>query len=566
MAESLRILILEDRPVDAELVQFELREAGMAFISRVVMTEQEYLQALQDFSPDLILSDYDLPRYNGALALAEARKRCPNTPFILVTGAVGEDRAIEILTQGAKDYVLKSRLEQRLVPAVRRALAEAEERGARRKAEEELREAHRTLEERVETRTAELQAEIAARKKMEEALRESEERFRSLFQSVPSVAVQSYGPDGVTQYWNRASEHLYGYPAQEAIGRNLRDLIIPPELHGDFSRDVRMMAETGQPIPAAEMSLMRKDGSSVAVFSSHAIVQIPGRAPELLCVAIDITDRKRAEQEMTILAEIGRAIGSTLEIDEVYERVAAEIRKLIPFDSLIVNLSDPPQEMLYVAYVAGLDIPGRRAGQSFPVRGTIAEKVIRTRRGAFVQSEHPAPLLDEFPSLIVSVQAGMRSIMCVPLISRDEAIGSLIMRSRKPGAYTEQDLRLAEKIGMQIAGAIANAQLFSDLSKTERSLRESEERLRSVIDHTQAGYFFIDRAGFYQRVNSAWLRMHGYDSADEVIGRHFSLTQPEMDMEAARQQAQVAGRRDCLFTGSGINYVLLLTCRSRQCA
>ena len=149
MDESLRILILEDNPADAELAQFELKEAGLVFTAKTVNTEEDFVRELQAFSPDLILSDYDLPQYNGALALAEARKRCPDTPFILVTGAVSEDRAIEILTQGAKDYVLKSRLQQRLAPAVRRVIAEAREQKARKKAEEELREAHRTLENRL---------------------------------------------------------------------------------------------------------------------------------------------------------------------------------------------------------------------------------------------------------------------------------------------------------------------------------------------------------------------------------------------------------------------------------
>jgi DNA-binding NtrC family response regulator len=183
MAESLRILILEDNPADAELIQFELQEAGFVFTSKVVTTEEDFVRELQKFSADLILSDYDLPQYNGALALAEARRRCPDTPFILVTGAVSEDRAIEILTQGAKDYVLKSRLEQRLGPAVKRALAEAEEHKERKKAEAELREAHRTLEERVKVRTAELEAEIAARKKMDDDLRLSEERQRLVLQA-----------------------------------------------------------------------------------------------------------------------------------------------------------------------------------------------------------------------------------------------------------------------------------------------------------------------------------------------------------------------------------------------
>jgi PAS domain S-box-containing protein len=158
VTEPLRVLILEDNPSDAELIQFELQEAGIVFTAKVVMTEESFVRELQAFSPDLILSDYDLPKYTGALALAEAKRRCPDTPFILVTGAVTEDRAIDILTQGAKDYVLKNRLQQRLAPAVRRALAEAEEHRARKQAEAELREAHRTLESLVESRTVELQA------------------------------------------------------------------------------------------------------------------------------------------------------------------------------------------------------------------------------------------------------------------------------------------------------------------------------------------------------------------------------------------------------------------------
>ncbi len=177
----MRILLLEDNPADAELIEFELREFLSDFDLKWVKTEEDFFKELHESPPDLILSDYDLPRCNGALALADARRLCPDVPFILVTGAVSEDRAIEILTSGAKDYVLKSRLRQRLVPAAQRALAEAEEHRARKQAEAELREAHRTLEERVKLRTAELEAEMAARSKMEEALCESEERYRELF-------------------------------------------------------------------------------------------------------------------------------------------------------------------------------------------------------------------------------------------------------------------------------------------------------------------------------------------------------------------------------------------------
>ncbi len=137
--------------------------------------------------------------------------------------------------------------------------------------------------------------DIGERKRAEKALQESEERFRKLFEQVPSVAVQGYDMNGKTIYWNAASESLYGYSAREAVGKNLTDLIIPPEIRGYVESDMRSMAETGIPIPAGELSLMRKDGSRVSVFSSHVILQKPGGAPELFCLDVDLTSRKQAE-------------------------------------------------------------------------------------------------------------------------------------------------------------------------------------------------------------------------------------------------------------------------------
>jgi len=137
--------------------------------------------------------------------------------------------------------------------------------------------------------------DVTAQTRAEAALRASEERFRDLLQNVSTVAVQGYRLDGTTSYWNRASELLYGYTSQEAIGHNLLDLIIPAEMQDGVRQAMRHMAETGQPIPASELSLRRKDGSRVAVFSSHSIVQLPGQPAELFCIDIDLTERKQAE-------------------------------------------------------------------------------------------------------------------------------------------------------------------------------------------------------------------------------------------------------------------------------
>jgi two-component system, sensor histidine kinase and response regulator len=115
--------MLEDRTSDAALINFELTEAGLNFTQLWVVNEEEFLLALEEFSPDLILADYDLPQYNGALALAEAKKRSPEVPFILITGALDKDpkRIGEILARGASDYVLKDHLDQ-LAPAIHCAL------------------------------------------------------------------------------------------------------------------------------------------------------------------------------------------------------------------------------------------------------------------------------------------------------------------------------------------------------------------------------------------------------------------------------------------------------------
>ncbi len=131
------------------------------------------------------------------------------------------------------------------------------------------------------------------RKRAEETLKASEERFRKVLQDIPSLAVQGYRPDGTIQYWNHASEQLYGYSSEEAIGRNLLDLIIPPELRQDVSQAMKRMAETGEAIPASELSLMHKDGSRIEVFSSHTIVEIPGRDQELFCIDIDQRETKK---------------------------------------------------------------------------------------------------------------------------------------------------------------------------------------------------------------------------------------------------------------------------------
>lgn len=136
--------MLEDDQADAELTKYALRKGGLSFSLERVDSKREYLQALTENPPSLILSDYSLPGFNGHDALLLSLEKCPETPFIFVTGTMGEEVAIETLRSGATDYVLKTRL-SRLVPAVSRALRESRERAEHRRAEEQLRESHEQL-------------------------------------------------------------------------------------------------------------------------------------------------------------------------------------------------------------------------------------------------------------------------------------------------------------------------------------------------------------------------------------------------------------------------------------
>jgi diguanylate cyclase (GGDEF)-like protein/PAS domain S-box-containing protein len=236
--------------------------------------------------------------------------------------------------------------------------------------------------------------------------------------------------------------------------------------------------------------------------------------------------------ETAIIAEIGRLIGSTIEIDEVYERFAVEAGKLIHFDRLAINLCRLHENRLTVAYVFGADIPLRNYGDSTEMEGTLSEAVMHGRTSMLIQPDNNvesiAKIVRQIPELAMTFQVGLRSLLSVPLIYRDEAVGVLHFRTTRQNAYTERDIHLAERIGRQIAGAITNARLFAELRKTDIALRESEVRYRALVERAAVGVAEISmKTGRFLTVNQRLCEILGR-AEEEMLQTTFpSITHPE---------------------------------------
>src|SRR3972149_4407195 len=286
MDKEFHILMLEDNPTDAELAERELRKAKLAFSLKRVETEEDFLKELKNLAPDLILSDYKLPSYDGLSALAAARENCPVVPFIFISGEIGEELAIETLKGGATDYVLKHRL-SRVVPAVNRALREAEERAERRQAEE--------------------------------SLRVSEERYRALYEDNPSTYF-TVDTKGTVLSVNQFGAVQLGYTTKELIGQ--------PVLHVCYEDDKKAVLEQlsvclrnpGQ-LFQWEFRKVCKNGSILWVReSARAIPDVVG-SPVVFIVCEDITDRKQAEEKIKLYTERLQNLSSQLiKVQEIERR------------------------------------------------------------------------------------------------------------------------------------------------------------------------------------------------------------------------------------------------------
>ena len=373
MKQRLRLLHLEDDPRDAELIESLLEQEGLACDLVRVKSQAEFEQAVVQGDFDLILSDFSLPQYDGLAALALVRKLRPHIPFILVSGTVGEDGAIDSLKSGATDYVLKTRL-IRLGPAVRRALKEAELIAERKKVEELFQKILENLEDLISV--VDLRGRrvfcspsyryicddpkaLIGADAFEEIVAEDRERIRRIFIQTSSTGQAQRAEyrivvkDGVIRhmesqasvmrdeehrianvllvsrditqrkqaeerireqaalldkaqdaiclndlsqqilYWNKSAERLYGWTAEEAVGKNANELLLPGDLDHPL-KALRELIRRGE--WKGELYQADRAGRELIVESRWTLMRDErGQPKSILVINTDVTEKKQTE-------------------------------------------------------------------------------------------------------------------------------------------------------------------------------------------------------------------------------------------------------------------------------
>ena len=327
MNNPVLILYLEDDSRDAELVRDNLEQAGLACELRVASDRAEYEAALAQTRFDLILSDYKLPSFDGMAALALARAKQPEVPFILISGTLGEEQAVDCMLRGATDYLLKQRLD-RLVPAVLRALAEAEERRKRREAEE--------------------------------SVRASEVQYRRLFEAAQDGILILDAESGMVVDVNPFLVELLGFSRAAFLGKRVWEL----GCFKDIAANQDHFAELQQKdyIRYEDKPLEAADGRRIEVEFVSNVYPVDHKKV-MQCNIRDITERKKAEQRLrrlrTELEQSNRDLQRrNQEIQAFYHTLSHELKTpltsarefvSIVMDGLAGPLNDTQLEYLGIA-------------------------------------------------------------------------------------------------------------------------------------------------------------------------------------------------------------------------
>src|SRR6267142_2573703 len=439
IAPTIRILLAEDVAADAELELRELKRAGLRVTPRIVDRPDDFVAALREFTPHVILSDFSMPGFDGMEALALAREISPDTPFVFVSGTIGEEHAIRALKGGATDYVLKNNL-VRLPVAVTRALEEAKERGERRRAQGE-------------------------RDVARDRLREREAGLRRA-QVMAKLGHVITGADGAFESWSETLPSLIGVEPSQ-MPKSTREWL--EMLHPDDRERLR-----GASIEAGvkgtrvdvEYRLRRPDGAWMHI--RQVIEPMPGQSvaagsERWFSTLQDVTEAKEAQTRIirlnrvyAVLSGINALIVRVRDREELLKeacRIAIEHGK---FRMAWIGLVD--REAMLVKPVAwhGTDaeyihlMPLGLVDTEAQGRG-LAGRAVRERTAITIDdmTQDPRILLRK-----EALERGFRSLVMLPLMIAKESVGVLALYAGEVGFFDEEEMKLLRELAGDISFAL----------------------------------------------------------------------------------------------------------------
>ena len=464
--KRIKVVLLEDNPRDAEVALRELRRAGFDPEWVLVETEEKFLAALEQ-PPDLIISDFALPQFDGLRAVDLVRGRGLDIPFILVSGTLGEEAAVNSMRKGVDDYLLKASL-LRLGTSVAGAL--------------------------------EKKALRDEQKKANESLRENEHRLRAILESSLDAIITMDHKSRIVEY-NAAAERIFGFPRSEAIGQNLVELIIPPALRERHQRGMAHYLATGEG-PALnarlELSALRIDGSEFPVELSISRV-VQSEPPLFTGFIRDLTERKLLEaksQEAAKMLVLRTEISAKLISDVALNPSLQSCCELItghldaPFTRIwVLNVEESILELRASAGLyTQLDGPHSRV----PVGQFMIGRIAQNRRPHLTNDVANDPHISDPERARLD---GMVGFAGFPLLLEGGVLGVLALFARHP--VSEEVLADLVPIANALAQCIKH-------NLDREALLENESRLRLALDAAHLGTFDWDVV----RNRIVWSRRH----------------------------------------------------------
>ncbi|ATC62742.1 hypothetical protein CMV30_01480 [Nibricoccus aquaticus] len=423
---KIRVLLLEDRAVDAEIMMRELKRAGFEPEWERVQDKEGFCARL-DASLDLILADFNLPAFDGLRALDEVRLRDLDVPCIVVSGSIGDEKAVECIKRGAVDYLLKDRL-ARLGQAVTQALKD---------------------------RRQKRESKAAA-----EALQRSEERFSKAFHSSPAALMISRKSDGVILEVNRAFSELFRCPREEAVGKTSLALnLVDPVV---LSRYRALIGATDS-VLNYEMDMHTRTGEPLSVLLSSEVVE-DGTESCILTTGVNITERKQAEIRMELEYAVTRALadGAALRVTAV--KILEIICRMLRWDA----------GMLWKVDTAGKVLQCVELWHAPSARGAMERFAEESRKRVFVQGQGlpgrvwatraPAWIsrLSQDTAFLrreIAEEAGMQSGMGFPVLWQGEVLAVVEFYNARCVQPDGKMLTLLATLGTQLGQYIERQQL-----------------------------------------------------------------------------------------------------------